>query len=290
MAFHMVESGEVRYLVSDLLSATHAFSTRLGGVSTQAHTRALNLAFGRGDGRDTVLKNLALFGGAVGFDPTGVVSVPQVHGNTVHEVNARHRGMGYHSEAAFEGDGYVTADPLVTLGVKTADCTPILLEASVSGRVAAVAALHAGWKGTVADIAGEGVRKLTALAMERAGAAEDEVILHAAIGPCIHACCFEVKEDCLSVVRASLGAMAEEHIRAVEGKTYLDLPSMNRALLIRAGVAEDCVDICPYCTACHTDLFYSHRATGGVRGTLLSVIRLSEERRARFCEMSWRGN
>jgi copper oxidase (laccase) domain-containing protein len=131
----------------------------------------------------------------------------------------------------------------------------------------------------VADIAGEGVRKLTALAMERAGAAEDEVILRDAIGPCIHACCFEVKEDCLSVVRASLGAMAEEHIRAVEGKTYLDLPSMNRALLIRAGVAEDCVDICPYCTACHTDLFYSHRATGGVRGTLLSVIRLPGERR-----------
>ncbi len=274
MAFHMKESEGVGYLVSDLLLSVHAFSTRRGGVSTLAHTSALNLAFGRGDEREVVLENLSLFGGAVGFDPTGVVSVPQVHGNTVHEVDARHRGMGYHLDAAFEGDGYVTADPLLTLGVKTADCTPILLEASVSGRVAAVAALHAGWKGTVADIAGEGVRKLTALAMGRTGATEDEVTLRAAIGPCIHACCFEVKEDCLSVVRASLGAMAEEHIRAVEGKTYLDLPSMNRALLIRAGVAEERVDVCPDCTACRTDLFYSHRASGGVRGTLLSVIRL----------------
>lgn len=279
MAFHMVESGEVRYLVSDLLVSTHAFSTRLGGVSTQAHTGTLNLAFGRGDGRDTVLENLALFGGAVGFDPMGVVSVPQVHGNTVHEVDARHRGMGYHLEAAFEGDGYVTADPLVTLGVKTADCTPILLEASVCDRVVAVAALHAGWKGTVADIAGEGVRKLTALAMERAGVASEEITLRAAIGPCIHACCFEVREDCLSVVRGALGAMAEEHIRYGAGKTYLDLPSMNRALLIRSGVAAGNVDICPYCTACRTDLFYSHRASGGVRGTLLSVIQPAGEMR-----------
>ena len=133
------------YLVSDLLMSVHAFSTRLGGVSRLEHTSALNLAFGRGDEREVVLENLSLFGGAVGFDPMGVVSVPQVHGNTVHEVDACHRGMGYHVEAAFEGDGYVTADPSVTLGVKTADCTPILLEASVGGHVVAVAALHAGW-------------------------------------------------------------------------------------------------------------------------------------------------
>ena len=262
------------YLVSDLLMSVHAFSTRLGGVSRLEHTSALNLAFGRGDEREVVLENLSLFGGAVGFDPMGVVSVPQVHGNTVHEVDVHHRGMGYHVEADFEGDGYVTADPSVTLGVKTADCTPILLETSVGDHVVAVAALHAGWKGTVADIAGEGVRKLTSLAMERAGVTADEITLRAAIGPCIHACCFEVKADCLSVVRASLGDMAEEHIRSAEGKTYLDLPSLNRALLIRAGMEKGNVDICESCTTCHTELFYSHRASGGVRGTLLSVIRL----------------
>lgn len=277
MAFHMTQSGGVRYLVSDLLVSTHAFSTRFGGVSRLEHTSALNLAFGRGDEREVVLENLSLFGGAVGFDPMGVVSVPQVHGNTVHEVDARHRGMGYHVEAAFEGDGYVTADPSVTLGVKTADCTPILLEASVGGHVVAVAALHAGWKGTVADIAGEGVRKLTLLAMARAGVTAGEITLRAAIGPCIHACCFEVKKDCLSVVRASLGAMAEHHIRRVGEKTYLDLPSLNRSLLVRAGLAADNVDVCPHCTACHTELFYSHRASGGVRGTLLSVIKLGGE-------------
>lgn len=275
MAFHIVQSQGVSYLISDRLQSVHAFSTRLGGVSTLAHTDSLNLAFGRGDGREIVLENLARFGDAVGFDPAGVISVPQVHGNCVFEVDASHRGMGYHAEAVFEGDGYVTAAPQVTLGVKTADCTPILLEALAGDRVVAVAALHAGWKGTVADIAGVGVRKLIALAVERAGTEHGEITVRAAIGPCIHACCFEVKEDCLSVVRASLGSMAEAHIRCVSGKTYLDLPALNRALLMRAGVEEESLDVCPACTACHTDIFYSHRAMGGVRGTMLSVIRLS---------------
>ena len=187
--------------------------------------------------------------------------------------------MGYYTPALLEGDGYVTADPFVTPGVKTADCTPILLEASVGGDVVAVAALHAGWKGTVADIAGEGVRKLTALAMERAGVASEEITLRAAIGPCIHACCFEVREDCLSVVRGCLGNMAETYIRRRGEQTFLDLPALNRALLMRAGVAEENLDICSYCTACRTDLFYSHRASGGVRGTLLSVIQPAGEMR-----------
>ena len=279
MAFRMVESQGVSYLVSDLLQSRHGFSTRLGGISTQPHTASLNLAFGRGDERETVLENLERFAQAVGVDPRTVVSVPQVHGHTVHEVTAYHGGMGYYTPALLEGDGYVTADPFVTPGVKTADCTPILLEASVGGDVVAVAALHAGWKGTVADIAGEGVRKLTALAMERAGVASEEITLRAAIGPCIHACCFEVREDCLSVVRGCLGDMAETYIRRRGEQTFLDLPALNRALLMRAGVAEENLDICSYCTACRTDLFYSHRASGGVRGTLLSVIQPAGEMR-----------
>ena len=271
MAFRIVRAGEVVYLASDLLTSPHAFATRLGGVSALPHTASLNLAFGRGDERDVVLENLTRYGAAVGFDPDGVVSVPQIHGNLVSEVDRRHRGMGYAVPAAFEGDGYVTADPAVTPGVKTADCTPILLEALVAGRVVAVSALHAGWKGTVADIAGEGARRLTDLACRVTGADEASVTLRAAVGPCIHACCFEVREDCLSVVRERLGDGAEAYVRRDGGRSFLDLPALNRALLLRAGVAE--VDVCNLCTACHPELFYSHRASGGARGTMLNVIR-----------------
>ena len=277
MAFRTIQWQDISYVVSDKLQSRHAFSTRLGGISRKPHTATLNLAFGRGDERETVLENLERFADAVGFDPQGVVSVPQIHGKTVHRVDARHRGMGYFTEPALEGDGYVTDDPAVIPGVKTADCTPILLEARIGDRAVAVAALHAGWKGTVADIAGEGVRKLTALARERAGNETAVITVRAAIGPCIHACCFEVKEDCLAAVRAGLGGMAEEFIRYRGERSFLDLPALNRALLMRAGVAETDVDVCPACTACRTDLFYSHRATGGVRGTMLSVIGLSKE-------------
>ena len=272
MAFHMASVGDVRYIRSDILVSRHGFSTRLGGVSAPGATASLNLAFGRGDERETVLENLTRFGDAVGFDPKGVVSVPQIHGRDVFLVDSNHRGMGYWVDAPFEGDGYVTADPAVVLGVKTADCVPILLEAEVAGRVAAVAALHAGWKGTVAGIAEEGARRLKLLAAETRGASLESVVVRAAIGPCIHGCCMEVREDCLEVVRASLGDMAEAFIGVRGGKTYLDLSGMNRRLLIRAGVDEINVDVCELCTACRTDLFYSHRASGGVRGTMLNVI------------------
>ena len=276
MAFRICSSQGVSYLVSDLLSSPHAFATRLGGVSTLPHTAALNLAFRRGDGREVVLENLARFGAAANFDPRSVVSVHQVHGTCVREVERGHRGLGYYAETHLEGDGYVTADPAVTLGVKSADCTPILLEATVGDRVTAVSALHAGWRGTVADMAGVGVRRLTALACATERVAPDRVRIRAAIGPCIHDCCMEVREDCLAVVRDSLGDTAEGFIRRGGERTYLDVPGLNRALLLRAGVAEEDVDLCELCTACRTDLFYSHRASGGVRGTMLNVIRLPE--------------
>lgn len=274
MAFYIQNFDGVAFLVSEKIFSPHAFSTRLGGVSALPHTASLNLAFGRGDEREVVLENLARLGRAVGFDPDGVVSVPQIHSKMVHIVDRRHRGMGYRLPAAFEGDGYITADPAVTVGVKTADCTPILMEAAVDGCVVAVSALHAGWKGTVADIAGEGVRKLTALARETVGDPAATVTIRAAIGPCIHPCCFEVKEDCLAVVRASLGEMAEGFIRSSGAQTFLDLPALNSALLVRAGVAEADIDVCDLCTVCHPELFYSHRASGGVRGTLLNLIRV----------------
>jgi copper oxidase (laccase) domain-containing protein len=117
---------------------------------------------------------------------------------------------------------------------------------------------------------------LRELACARAGVPAESVTIRAAIGPCIHACCFEVKEDCLAVVRERVGEdMAAGFIFDRQGKTYLDLPGLNRALLLRAGVAEADIDVCELCTACHPELFYSHRASGGLRGTMLNAIWLA---------------
>ncbi len=272
MAFSIRTVRGVSYAVSDGLCSRHAFATRLGGVSPAGATASLNLAFGRGDSDGIVRENLRIFGDAVGFEAQSVVTGHHVHGNTVHIVDATHRGCGYHVPTDMAGDGYVTADPAVTVGVKTADCTPILLEARSAGRPVAVAALHAGWKGTVGDIAGEGVRRLLDVARASTDA---PVTVHAAVGPCIHPCCFTVQSDCISVVRDKLGDVAEPHIRTVPGGYTLDLPALNRALLVRAGVPDACIDISPDCTSCRTDRYYSHRAQKGVRGTLLHVITLS---------------
>lgn len=285
MAFTIHHTDGVTYLTSDGLRARHAFSTRCGGYSSLPHTATLNLAFGRGDDEETVRANLARFARVVGIDPHTVVSLPQVHGTTVHRVDGTYAGLGYNRPAGdLAGDGYVTTDPAVAVGVKTADCTPVLLEARCGERVVAVAALHAGWRGTVEDIVGEGVRALIAAADDptTVAATSHPLTLHAAIGPCIHACCFEVQEDCLAAVRAALGDMPDPEeptrrlmdrgiIRRPDGGYALDLPAINRALLLRAGLRAEHIDVCGSCTACHTALFYSHRAMHGVRGTMLSV-------------------
>ncbi len=270
MAFLLQTKQGVSYMISDMLRSRHAFATRLGGVSPTGPTASLNLAFGRGDPDCTVRENLDRFSAAVGFDARSVISVPQIHGNIVYPVDARHRGLGYDRSTDMAGDGYVTSDPTVTLGIKTADCTPVLLEARNGERVLAVAAVHAGWKGTVGDITGIGVRMLRERAEFLADGAP--VTVYAAIGPCIHACCFTVQADCVAVVREKLGALAEPYIDEVKDGFTLDLPAVNRALLCRAGVLDDCIDTCPDCTACRTDRYYSHRAQQGVRGTMLSVI------------------
>ncbi len=263
-----VKNGEVVFYVSKLLEGVkHGFSSRTGGVSAHEHTASLNLAFGRGDDEDTVLENLAIFCRAVGIDEKSVVSLPQIHSSNVIKVSAANRGAGYFfkDETLPEGcDGYVTRERGVALGVKTADCVPILLwdrENSVCG------ALHAGWRGSVCDIAGQGVRKMTELGATPAS-------IRAAIGPCIRSCCYEVSCDVYSAALecdAMLGVYFQEK---GNGKYMADLIGLNRALLIRAGLSAENIDADPPCTCCNDDIFFSHRASGGKRGTQLSVITL----------------
>lgn len=272
MPFVKQQGQGVTFFTSDMLESRHAFSTRHGGVSALPHTASMNLAFGRGDGEDTVRENLGIFCRAVGVDPHTVVSVPQIHSARVYEIDKTHAGEGYFSPASFDGDGYVTACRGVTPGVKSADCVPILLEARARGQVVAVGAVHAGWRGSVAGIAGVCARRLTEVALRET--AEAPVDVYAAIGPCIGACCYEVGADCLAHVADALGDGGEACVQRRDGRTYLDLVELNRRMLVRAGVCLNRIDVAGLCTCCQSDLFYSHRATGGKRGTMLALITL----------------
>lgn len=247
---------------SDLITFPHAFATRLGGVSTLPHTASLNLAFGRGDEDATVLANLARFTEAAGV-PGDVISFPQIHSACVRTVGSADRGLGYFCSAEDACDGYVTADEGVSIGVKTADCVPILLADEEAG---VVGALHAGWRGTVAGITREGVAKMTVL-----GA--DPARIKAAIGPSIGVCCYAVGEDfCRAVAESPCAELCLPHIHRGGDQPAADLPAMNAAILRAAGVRDENIDLARLCTCCRTDLFYSHRASGGLRGTMLNLI------------------
>lgn len=266
------EKNGVGYYCSTLLASTHAFATREGGVSATPETAGLNLAFGRGDADATVLQNLQLLCGAVGMDAQRVISLPQVHGSYVMQVTADDAGRGYSRPANGEGDGYVTVVDGLPLGVKSADCVPVLLEARDSdGCVLAVSAVHAGWRGTAGGIVPNAVKALRELCGKGAS-------IYAAIGPCIGACCFEVGCDCVDEFDRLCGRELVQKcfMPQPNGKYYGDLPLVNRLLLVAAGVPDDRIDAAGICTCCHPEQFFSHRYaakhTDGKRGTMLSVI------------------
>ena len=129
----------VKFLRSDKIKCPHGFSTRIGGVSTAPPTKELNLQFGRGDDKKTVLENLSRFAEAVGVLPESIVSAHQIHSNIVKRITSS-------SSPKLECDGFVSSDTGVSLAVKTADCVPILLSGEDGhGNVVAVSAVHAGW-------------------------------------------------------------------------------------------------------------------------------------------------
>ncbi len=261
--FHQIKAlNGVQYLRSDFLTCRHGFATRLGGVSREIHTSELNLAFGRGDEDSIVLENLRLFSEAIGIEAQSVISRPQIHSSEVIIADKSMCGEGYF-KAAEACDGYVTDCRGVTLGVKTADCVPILMQDAQSNIIGAV---HAGWRGTVAGIASNCVKCMCEL-----GAKAERIKV--AIGPAIHKCCYEVGEDFFDSVAAYVGVeTAKKYIAPMGEKLHADIVGLNLQILVEAGVLPCHIDVSQSCTCCEHELFYSHRYTHGERGTMLSVI------------------
>ena len=255
------------YLSSTLLDAVpHCFSTRHGGVST-GHLASLNLGIHRGDLRENVLENYRILGEAVGFRPEQTVFTHQTHTANVVRVGQGDRTHGLYSEVTEERDGLITNEPGVALTVFSADCTPILLYDPVRQ---AVGAVHAGWRGTAAGIVNHAVK---AMAQEFGSRPGD---LRAAIGPCIGQCCFETDRDVPDAMLAALGESARAAIHDDEnGKYHVDLKQLNTIWLQNAGVTQ--IDVCPACTACQPNRFWSHRRVGNARGSLAAIIMLKEE-------------
>lgn len=265
MSFQTIKHGNLEYLVSSLIQVPHCFSTRYGGVS-EGYLSSLNLGMSRGDDPERVRENYRILGTAVGFDPCNLVFSRQVHGDTV-AVAGKEDREGLFREMPDEGrDGLVTAEENVVLAVFSADCTTILLHDPVKRVVAAV---HSGWRGTSMGIALRAVERMK----DEFGCDPTEIC--AAIGPCIGRCCFETHREVPDAMLATLGVdalPAIEQIPARPEKYFVDLKLLNGIWLRRGGVRK--IDVCPECTACQPERFWSHRRTGGERGSLAAIITL----------------
>lgn len=264
MAFSEIKAPNgVTYMKSPNIPYTHGFTTRFGGVSEGIYAE-LNLGEHRGDSEENVRENYRLLSEALGLK--NICFTRQVHGNTVRRVTAADRHELF-SPVPYEADGLITDDPGCSLIIFTADCIPILLADPKKG---AVGSVHAGWRGTVTDIAGECVRS-----MEREfGSAPGDIV--AAIGPGIDRCCFETGPEVPDAVRAILKSAGEFIFPGEkEGKFMVDLKGVNRALLIKSGVLPENISVSDECTKCLHDKYWSHRFTGGSRGSQASVITLS---------------
>lgn len=260
MAIRSLNRGSLTWFAADKITVPHGFTTRLGGVS-QGALDSLNLGTHRGDDPKNVRENYDLLGKAIGIDPKKAVLTRQTHTDIILRADASLWGAGLYAPENPECDGLITNTPDTSLVVFTADCTPILLHDPVTG---AVGAVHAGWRGTVQNIAGKAVR-----AMENAYGCHPENIC-AAIGPNIGQCCFETDNDVPKAVLESFGKEAEAYITQRDEKYYVNLKAVNALALQQAGVCS--IEVSDLCTACHTDLFWSHRRHGSSRGSQGAII------------------
>jgi len=270
MAFETRRDQELVYLTSGVLEGTnlrHGFSTRLGGVS-RGRFASLNFrASGpEPDDRALVEENYRRFCAVLGVDPAGLVLSKQVHRDTVRHVTEADRGKGFLRPSDYEADALITDVPGISLMVFSADCIILLFYDPVTK---SIGACHAGWRGTALDLPAKTVKEMGRLFGAKA------CDIRAAIGPGIGPCCFETHDDVPDAMRTAFGSGAEAYIRPRGTKWTVDLKEINAWRLREAGVEQ--IDVCPACTACHTDLYWSHRITGDKRGVQGALIGLPEE-------------
>jgi YfiH family protein len=275
----------------------HGFSTRAGGVSEIYGGASLNLGWTKEDESANVAENRRRFVAAVAGWPGKLVTVRQFHSGMVRVVEATDGALEGHLETAdgravLRGDGMMTDVPGVLLGVQVADCVPVLV-ADVKRK--AVAAFHAGWRGTLGRIVERGIGRMRL----RYGSRPEDLV--AAVGPAIGPCCYSVGEEVrfefesqfayapelFSEVYDSdpvrdkypllfLTARAPGHSN-IGPQIHLDLWEANRRQLLDAGLKGKRITVVGECTACAREKggvlkYFSHRGESGFAGRLMGVI------------------
>lgn len=260
----------------------HGFSTSPGGVSELEAKKVLNLGFTGWDTRENVLENRRRFQSALGANDLQLISLKQIHSDVIHLFDSV-------PTKTCSGDASATNRSGLLLGVQTADCVPILL---VDARNRSIAAIHAGWRGTLARLAVKTIGQMQMhFKTKPAG-------LLAAIGPSIGGCCYEVGTEVAIQFHSQFADAPEwfDEFRTGDEpnpiqwlnmmppghqpppkNVLLDLKKANRAQLLAAGLRPQNIFVSGLCTACHPDLLFSYRKQGPQSGRHLSVIGIERD-------------
>ncbi len=259
-------------VLSEISFLKHAFSTRLGGVSSDIFS-SMNFgvdAFTVKDDPANIMENYTRMANSIGVDPHSLVISRQVHKTNIRVVNENDRGKGLFSPTDYEEiDGLITNQPNITLVTKYADCVPLYF---VDPKNKAIGLTHSGWRGTVKKIG-----KITVEEMNKNFGSNPKDII-AVVGPSICVDCYEIGEEVAEEFKKAFPKNYENGILIAKGngKYQLNLWEANRTVLSEAGLLPENIHISGVCTCCNSDLFFSHRKTEGKRGSLAAFLALTE--------------
>ena len=248
MAFSENNSDGLVYMSSSVIPVFHAFTTRFGGVS-EGDWASLNFGSNCGDDPEHVRENYRRLSALLGVGPDDCCVTKQVHGSVVRTVTSADRHVCM-STVPYEADGLVTGEKNLPLICFTADCVPALL---CDRERHAAAAVHCGWRSSVADILRIAVEKMTEL-----GAKPENIT--AALGPAIGPCCFETDGDVPDAISGWLcGDTDGLWTKLPNGKYMVDLRLANARRLMSLGLKGENIDMSEECTYCRSDRYWSHR-------------------------------
>ena len=252
------QNNGLRYFQFDSIKAKHAVFTRHGGVSPEPWN-SLNVGGTVGDEITRVRQNRVISFEALGCMPDSMFDVWQVHSAEVVCADAP-RPL---DEPYRKADIILTDNPEVTLFMRFADCVPLLMYDPYK---AVIGIAHAGWMGTLRDVAGETIKAM----QTNYGCKPANIVT--GIGPSIGPDHYEVGEDVITQVHQKFGDESHRVLEQHGEKTHFNLWEANRMLLRRAGVEQ--IELAAVCTACNTSDWYSHRAEKGRTGRFGALISL----------------
>jgi YfiH family protein len=262
--FRINKKHYIEYLESSLLNEcdflTHAFCTRLGGVSEDDYA-SLNISFREGDLEGKVLQNWHRLAMAFSIPLEQFLTLNQVHGDDIFVIKPF--GDYFSSREDLNYDAIVTSRTNLAICIKTADCVPVFLVDRIKKIIAVV---HAGWRGTALEISA----KVVGLLREKFDSFPKDIFT--AIGPAIGKCCFELDAAAASDFLKQKNHEAFLFSGKRQNKCIVDLAEANRRQIMNCGVPETNIDISGLCTSCRQDLFFSYRGSGGITGRQVNFM------------------